>query len=140
MSFSFSKLFGKSESKTDSIEDIIASIEHKPYGVSEENVLFSGLNELGGYLFFQTVIVGSLKVKSKNGAKLSFKSENFELLLESDSLEFEYNHTEVKGRYVTNIDFQIEKKDIKKLEKANLKEILLQVKGKEIFFTKYKKS
>ncbi len=140
MGFSFSKLFNKKESETltdDTIETIIKEVEHQPYGVSRSNVLFSGLNELGGYLFFQTVVVGALNVKCKNGAKLIFKGKDFELTLDSDSLEFESSHTEVKGRYATNIDFQIEKADIKELEKAKLKEILLKVKKHEILFTKY---
>jgi len=140
MGFSFSKLFNKADSKdnsNDSIEAIMTSVELPPYGVSERNVLFSGLNELGGYLFFQTVVVGALKVKCKHGAKLTFKGQNFELTLNSDSLEFESGHTDTKGRYATNIDFQIEKADIKKLEKATLKEISLQVKNQELLFTKY---
>ena len=140
MGFSFSKLFGKTESEptsNDTIEAIIKDVEHKPYGVSERNVLFAGLNELGGYFFFQTVVVGTLKVKCKNGAKLSFKGKDFELMLNSDSLEFESNPTGDKGRYATNIDFQIEKSDIKQLEKAKLNEILLKVKNKEILFSKH---
>ena len=140
MGFSFSKLFNKSGEATsnDSIEAIINSIELEPYGVSEHNVLFSGLNELGGYFFFQTVVVGTLNVKCKNGAQLMFKGQDFELKLHSDSLEFETNPTETKGRFVTNIDFQIEEADIKQLEKAKLKEIVLTVKGREVLFTKYK--
>lgn len=137
MGFSLSKIFGKTETSEDTIEAIIASVEHQAYGVSDSNVLFAGLNELGGYFFFQTIIVGTLNVKCKNGAKLTFKGENFELTLNSDSLEFESHHTEVKGRYVTNIDFQIEESDIKALQKATLSEIILKVKKHEVLFTKY---
>jgi len=139
MGFSFSKLFNKSSEATsnDSIEAIIESIELEPYGVSEHNVLFSGLNELGGYFFFQTVVVGALNVKCKNGAQLIFKGQDFELTLNSDSLEFETNPTEIKGRFVTNIDFQIEEADIKQLEKAKLNEIRLKVKKQDLLFTKY---
>lgn len=137
MGLSLSKLFTKTGTSEDTIDAIIASIEHDAYGVSDSNVLFSGLNELGGYFFFQTIVVGSLKVKCKNGARLTFKGKNFELTLNSDSLEFESHHTEVKGRFVTNIDFQIEEKDIKSLQNATLSEIVLHVKKKELLFTKY---
>ncbi|MDY2587143.1 hypothetical protein [Winogradskyella aquimaris] len=137
MGFSLSKFFGKTETSEDSIEAIIASVEHQAYGVSDSNVLFAGLNELGGYFFFQTIIVGTLNVKCKNGAKLTFKGENFELTLNSDSLEFESHHTEIKGRYVTNIDFQIEESDIKALQEATLSETLLNIKKEQLFFTKY---
>ncbi|MBO6881299.1 hypothetical protein [Winogradskyella sp.] len=140
MGFSFSKLFNKTESTQntdDTIEAIIASIEHQPYAVSDNNVLFAGLNELGGYFFFQTIIVGQLKVKVKNGAQLIFSGENFELQLDSDTIEFESDPTDVKGRHITKIDFQIEEADIKTLETTKLKNILLKVKNKEITFGKY---
>ena len=137
MGFSLSKIFGKTETSEDTIEAIIASVEHQAYGVSDSNVLFAGLSELGGYFFFQSIIVGTLNLKCKNGAKLTFKGENFELTLNSDSLEFESHHTEVKGRYVTNIDFQIEESDIKALQNATLSEIILKVKKHEVLFTKY---
>ncbi|WP_426430828.1 hypothetical protein ACPX19_00335 [Winogradskyella sp. HB-48] len=137
MGFSLSKLFNKTETNEDTIDAIIASVELEPYGISDSNVLFSGMNELGGYLFFQTVVVGTLNVKCKNGAQLMFKGEDFKLTLNSDSLEFESHHTEVKGRYVTNIDFQIEESDIKKLQNATLSEIILKVKKHELLFTKH---
>ncbi|WP_400078046.1 hypothetical protein [Winogradskyella sp. R77965] len=142
MGFSLSKLFGSktSEAKSqsdDTVEAIINDVQNKPYGVAENNVLFAGLNELGGYLFFQTVIVGQLHVKSKTGAKLFFIGENFKLELDSDSLEFESDHSDIKGRSVTKIDFQVEESDIKQLETATLKSIQLKVKNHDILFTKY---
>lgn len=140
MGFSFSKLFGKTESEvttSDTLEAIIAEVEHQPYGISEKNVLFAGLNELGGYFFFQTIVVGTLNIKSKNGAQLTFKGEAFDLVLDSDNLEFESNHTEIKGRHVTNIDFQIEESEIEKLKAAKLKHVTLKVKNQEITFSKY---
>ncbi|WP_299116719.1 hypothetical protein [uncultured Winogradskyella sp.] len=121
----------------DTIETIIEAIDNKPYGVSENNVLYAGLNELGGYHFFQTVIVGAIKVKVKNGAKLLFLGDNFELRLDSDSMEFESDFTDIKGRHITKIDFQIEEFDIKKLQDNKLTHILLSVKNHEIKFGKY---
>jgi hypothetical protein len=140
MAFSFTKLFGKADTtlKTeDTVEAIIEKIENDPYGVSDHNVLFAGLNELGGYFFFQTVIVGQLSVKVKNGAQLTFTGKDFELLLKSDMPEFESDHSDVKGRYITKIDFQVEESDIKKLENAKLKTIGLKVKKHDIVFSKY---
>ncbi len=57
MGFSFSKLFNTKTSKTplksnDSIEAIISDVENTPFGISQNNVLYAGLNELGGYYFF----------------------------------------------------------------------------------------
>ena len=128
MGFSLSKLFGNKTSgslseSTDTIEAIITDVENRPYGVSEKNVLFAGLNELGGYYFFQTLIVGQLYVKTKTGASLVFIGEDFELELDCDMPEFESENSDIKGRNVTKIDFQIEESHIKQLEKAKLNSI-----------------
>jgi len=140
MAFSLSKLFGSKTSNSmpgDTIEAIITDVENKPFGVSENNVLFAGLNELGGYFFFQTVIVGQLNVKSKNGAQLVFSGDNFKLQLDADMPEFESESSDIKGRYVTKIDFQIEEHDVKKLEEATLKNIQIKVKKHDLLFSKY---
>jgi hypothetical protein len=140
MGFSFSKLFKSDNTESasnDTIETIIADVEHTPYGVSNSNVLFAGLNELGGYFFFQTVIVGSFQIKSKNGATLIFKGNNFELTLNADSQEFESDHSDIKGRYITKIDFEIEESDIEKLQNAKLNSVLLKVNKKEVSFSRY---
>ena len=137
-----SKLFGNKTSKTplkskDTIQAIIKDVENRPYGVSENNVLFAGLNELGGYFFFQTVIVGQLNIKSKTGAELSFIGDNLEIKLDADSLEFESDHSDIKGRYITKIDFQVDESDIEQLENAKLNGVEISVKGHTILFTKY---
>ncbi|WP_417860805.1 hypothetical protein [Winogradskyella sediminis] len=140
MAFSLSKLFGSKSTDTqtgDTIEAIINDVENRPFGISENNVLFAGLNELGGYFFFQTVIVGQLNVKSKNGAQLTFIGDDFNLKLEADMLEFESDNSDIKGRYITKIDFQIEESDVKRLENATLRSILINVKKQDILFSKY---
>ncbi|SDH88281.1 hypothetical protein [Winogradskyella thalassocola] len=142
MAFSLSKLFGSKNSETtsqsgDTIEAIINDVENRPFGVSEKNVLFAGLNELGGYFFFQTVIVGALNVKSKTGAQLYFVGDNFKLKLDADMPEFESENSDTKGRNVTKIDFQIEESDVKNLENATLRSIQIKVKKHDILFSKY---
>lgn len=142
MGFSLSKIFGRNTSKNEllegnSVETIIKEVENEPYGVSQNNVLYAGLNELGGYYFFQTVIVGSLKIKSKRGAILNFKGEDFEMQLEADMLEFESEFSGIPNRYVTKIDFKIEETTIKKLEEAILKSVEIKIKNNTLIFTKY---
>ena len=140
MGFSVSKLFGKkNKNKTvsDTVEAIISDIENTPFGVSENNVLFAGLDELGGYYMFKTVIVGQCKIKTMNGAELLLKSDAFELKLKSDMPELESNASSVPQRSITNIDFQVEDSDLKTLEDAKLTSIELKVKKETITFTKY---
>ena len=142
MAFSLSKLLGSKASdnkldSNDSVDAIISAVENTPYGVSENNVLYAGLNELGGYYFFQTVVVGQLHIKCKTGATLMFKGKEFELQLHSDMPEFESEGSDIKGRNVTKIDFQIEESDIELLQKAELNSIQIKVKKHDIHFTKY---
>jgi len=139
MAFSLSKLFSnKTKSQfTDTIDAIITDVENTPFGISENNILLAGLNELGGYFFFQTIIIGQLHVKSKNGAQLLFVGDNFKLQLASDMPEFESESSDIKGRNITKIDFQIEKSDVEKLENATLRSIQIKVKKHDLLFSKY---
>ncbi|MUU77629.1 hypothetical protein [Winogradskyella endarachnes] len=137
MAFSLSKIFGSKTSETkDSIEAIIKDVENQPYGVSKNNVLYAGLNELGGYFFFQTVIVGQLHIKCKSGATLTFVGDNFELKLDSDMPEFESENSSIKGRSITKIDFQVEENDIKTLENTTLNAVEIKLKKHHLVFEK----
>ena len=138
MAFSFSKLVGKHKNKSiDTIEAIIKDIENIPFGISEENVLYAGLNELGGYYFFQTVVVGPFQIKTFKGADLSLKGADIALQLKSDMLELESNSSSVSKRYITNIDFQVEDSDLEALKDAKITHIQLLAKKEDITFTKY---
>lgn len=138
MAFSFSKLIRKNKNKsTDSVETIIEQVESTPFGVSENNVLYAGFNELGGYCFFQTVVIGELRVKTVNGATLHLKTDNFELELKSDMPELESESSSIPNRNITKIDFQVEESDIETLQKKRVTSIQLKVKKQDILFTKY---
>ncbi|MFD1064169.1 hypothetical protein ACFQ1Q_13000 [Winogradskyella litorisediminis] len=138
MGFSLSKLVRKNKNKSaDTVESIIKDVENTPFGVSENNVLYAGLNELGGYYFFQTIVVGQLNIKTANGAKLLFKGQGTELELKSDSSEFESDSSPVNGRSITKIDFQVEEDDIKILQENKTESITLKAKKQTIVFTKF---
>jgi len=119
---------------SDTIDAIINDIEHEPFAISDHNVLFAGLNELGGYFIFQTVVVGAFNVKTKKGGQLTMTGKDFELKLNSDSFEFESDPAGVKGRSITKIDFQIEEADAAKITKSKLKQLVLNCKKQEISF------
>jgi hypothetical protein len=78
-----------------------------------------------------------LHIKSKDGAILFFKGDDFELQLNSDMLELESEHSPIKGRSVTKIDFEIDEDDVEKLEDVQLKSIQLEVKKQALLFTKH---
>lgn len=121
-------------------EAIINDIEHEPFAISDSNVLYAGLNELGGYYFLQTVIVGTFHIKTNKGAQLKVIGHDFELLLESDMVELESDHSNVSNRSISKIDFQIEETDAAKIKRSNLKQLILTCKKEVIKFSIYELS
>ncbi|WP_298758748.1 hypothetical protein [uncultured Psychroserpens sp.] len=119
----------------DHTEAIINDIEHDPFAISDKNVLYAGLNELGGYYFFQTVIVGSFHVKTVKGAQLKVIGNDFELNLDSDMVELESDFSNVSNRSISKIDFQIEEKDAAKITNSTLRDVVLKCKKHEITFS-----
>ena len=124
----------------DNTEAIINDIDNDPFAVSDSNVFYAGLNELGGYYFFQTVIVGSFHIKTVKGAQLKVIGNDFELLLDSDMIELESDHSDVSNRSISKIDFQIEEADAAKIDRSNMKQVILTCKDEDIKFSMYELS
>lgn len=117
------------------IKDIIKSVEEDPFAVSEQDVLFAKVSELGGYYYVITIVVGRFKIKTKNGGNLSIEGKNFNLILNSDMDEFESNHSNVSNSFITRIDFQIEKEDVSIFDKKTITSLKLSAKKQTISFT-----
>lgn len=133
-----SKLINQNKTQSnETVEAIIKDIENTPFGISDTNVLFAGFDEIGGYFLLKTIIIGDLQLKSKRGATLNLIGDSKKFEFKSDSLEFDFQPTEVKGRYITFIDFQIEEKDISVIQKSAISNIELQIKKSSILFRKY---
>lgn len=146
MKFFFKKVMaamGSSRALEKTIDDnytknIIDEIEQTPFAVSKSNVLYAGLNELTGYYYFQTVTVGSFKTKTFKGAKLKLIGDNYELELKSDMDELKSDFGNAPNRNVTNIDFEIDKDDISKIKKSNIKTIIISSNKKQEEFSIFK--
>ena len=119
-------------------EDIIKSIEDKAYAISDQNVMYASVKELGGYFYFKTIIVGSFKIKTKIGAKLNVFVDDSNLELKPDMNEFESDHSNASNIYMTRIDFQIEEEDVSKLKQSNINNIQLVTKKEILEFALYK--
>lgn len=146
MKFSFNKVLasmGSSKALEKTIDEsytksIIEDIEQTPFGISNSNVLYAGLNELTGYYYFQTITVGSFKTKTFKGAKLKIIGDSFELELKSDMDELKSDFGKTLDRNITNIDFEIDEKDISKIKKSTIKSIILTSNKKREEFSIYK--
>ena len=124
----------KQSDEANQIDDIINSVDEEAFAVSERNVLFGKTSELGGYYYLITIIVGSFKIKTNKGAKLALKGDEFDLILNSDIDEFESDHSYDSNRYITRIDFQIEKEDVAKFDKKKVTSLTLSAKKQEVVF------
>ena len=117
------------------IEGIINSIEQPPFAVSDENVCYASSNELAGYYYLQTIIVGKFKIKTFNGAQLLIKGHDFELELESEMMELESELSNVPKSYMTRIDFVLDEKDVPKINKSKINSLKLSAKKQSVAFT-----
>ena len=143
MKFSFSKLknaFGKSDTHEDAQEDtytldLMKSIEQKPFAVSNENICFASANELAGYYYLQTVVVGKFKIKTFDGAQLKVLGNDFELILKSDMLELESEHYTIPKSYVTRMDFIVNKGDLPKISRSHIHKLVLSAKKQRVEFS-----
>jgi len=115
-------------------EDIINSIDEAAFAVSQQNVMYAATQELGGYYYLKTIIVGTFKIKTMKGALLKFEAKDFNLDLKTDMDEFETDHSNISNRFITRIDFQIEKEDIPKLKDQNIQNIKLIAKKTKLDF------
>ena len=117
----FSKNQGDGESQDAMyLEKIMDPIEDKPFAVSNTNIMFAGMNELAGYYYFRAVIVGKFKIKTFKGAEITINCKNFEMTLKSNMDELKSDFGEVPNSFITAIDFDIEKKQIEKLNKSKI--------------------
>ena len=115
-------------------EDIINSIDEKPFALSEQNVMYAKAHELGGFYYFKTIIVGSFKIKTIKGARLKVIGTGHDIEFKSDMDEFESEYSNVSNRFITRIDFQIEKEDAKLLTTEKLNTLTLVTKKKHLVF------
>ena len=137
MKKAISKLFSFGNKKSDSLEqkdtsytdEIISSIEQKPYAISEKNVMYAGITELTGYFYFKTIIVGKFKGKTFKGITLEMNFKDKSFTLNSDMLEIVSDFGKTTRDFVTPIDFEINKEQLKYIEKHTI--LSLQLKSKK---------
>ena len=116
------------------IEDKINlnSFRDEAFAISDKNVIFLAVKELGGFYYLKTVIVGDFKIKTIKGAKLFISGTDFELELKTDMDEFESEHSDISNKLITRIDFQIDEEDVSKIDKSQINKLNLKAKKQHI--------
>ena len=116
-------------------EDIIKDVEGVPFAISETNVMYAGLSELGGYHYFKTIIIGTFQIKTIKGATLILNGTDYKLELKSDMVELESEFSNVSNRSISRIDFEIDSADVSKISKINIESLELISKKDRIVFS-----
>ena len=89
------------------IEENIKSVGIAKFAVSDYGDLYFSINELGGFLILETIMVSATNLKSKKGSVLTFINGNEVLKLASDEHKIESDFSNAVKRSVTKIDYNI---------------------------------
>ncbi|WP_299526047.1 hypothetical protein [uncultured Lutibacter sp.] len=132
MAFSFSNILKPKKEKTP--KEVLPKIEFKGGTIYAEDVtnnVYLDFEELGGFPFIKTIIIGDLSTKIKRtGCTLTFIFENDSLTLNSDNTDIESNKIKNTASYYTEIDFELNEEEAKKIKNEKVKEIQYNFKGK----------
>jgi len=112
----------------------IPKIEFKggtKYAEDETNNVYLDFEELGGFPFIKTIIIGSISTKIKRtGCTLTFIFENDSLTLNSDNTDIESNNIKNTASYYTEIDFELNDDEADKIKREKVTKIAYNFKGK----------
>lgn len=132
MAFSFSNILKSKKTKTTSEE--ISKIEFKggtKYAEDTTNDVYLDFEELGGFPFIKTIIIGDLSTKIKRtGCTLTFIFKNGSLTINSDNTDIESNKIKNTTSYYTEIDFELNDDEAERIKNEKVTEIQYTFKSK----------
>lgn len=136
MAFSFSNLF-KSQ-KVPSSSALISEIDFKDgtkYGENDGNAVYLDIEELGGFPFIKTIVIGEFSTKIKRtGCTLTFVFDKDSLVLSSDNTDVASNQIRNTMAYYTEIDFELTEEEAEKIRNEKVLEIQYNFKDKILAF------
>jgi hypothetical protein len=135
--FSFSENFNLLErSEVDlHIEENIKSVGITKFAVSDYGDLYLSINELGGFLMLETILVSATNVKTKKGSKLTFSAKEGTLKFDSDEDRIESDFSSNVSRYSTKIDYNISEAEAEVFKTKKYDSVLFEINGQEINFS-----
>ena len=105
------------------------------FATSDYGDLYLRVNELGGFLILETIIISATNFKSKKGSALTFIKENEVLKLASDEYKIESDFSNAVKRSVTKIDYNISIEEAEYFKEEKYDEVRFEINGKEIVFS-----
>jgi hypothetical protein len=138
MAFSFSKLLKSNKEKvaTEPIQKIEFNGGTK-YAENSTSDVYLDFEELGGFPFIKTIIIGDISEKIKRvGCTLTFVFKNDKLTLNSDNTDIESNKIKKTQVYYTEIDFELNEEELNKIKNEKVLEVQCTFKNNTYIFNK----
>ena len=136
MAFSLSNIFKSKNNETPSEE--FPKIDFKggtKYAEDTKNTVYLDFEELGGFPFIKTIIIGNFLTKIKRvGCTLTFRFEKDDLTLNSDNTDIESTKIKNTPYSYTEIDFELNDNEAARIQKEKVREIKYTFKGKTYSF------
>ena len=117
------------------IEENIKNVGINKFAASDYGDLYLRVNELGGFLILETIMVSATNIKSKKGSTLTLMKENEVLKLESDEDKIESDFSNAVKKSVTKIDYNISFEDAEDFKEKIYDKVRFEINGKEILFS-----
>ena len=117
------------------IEENIKSVGIAKYATSEYGDVYISINELGGFLMLETILVSATNVKTKKGSKLTFSAKDASLKFDSDENRIESDFSSDANRYSTKIDYNISEDEVEVFKTTKYNSVLFEINGQEINFS-----
>ncbi|MDB9853541.1 hypothetical protein OAC58_00310 [bacterium] len=117
------------------IEENIEKAGLQKFATSDYGDLYLRVNELGGFLILETIIVSATNFKSKKGSALTFISGADTLKLESDEHKVESDFSKTVNKSITKIDYNISVEEVDDLKEEKYDEVHFEINGNDILFS-----
>ncbi len=117
------------------IEENIEKAGLQKFATSDYGDLYLRVNELGGFIILETIIVSATNFKSKKGSALTFISGADTLKLESDEHKVESDFSKAVNKSITKIDYNISVEEVDDLKEEKYDEVHFEINGNDILFS-----
>lgn len=117
------------------IEENIKTVGINKFAESKYADLYLRVNELGGFLILETIIVSATNLKSKKGSRLTFTNEKEGLKLESDENKIESDFSSAVNKSITKIDYNISEEEATTFKEQTYNGVQFEINGNKIVFS-----
>ncbi len=115
-------------------EGLMENVEGEKLSASEHGEIWVYIQELGGYYSLNTTILSGVKIKTIKGGKLSFLGAKETFVLDTDDNHLESDYSNVSKRWMTKVNYNIDKKEIDYIRKKRYTQLQFEFKKKTLVF------